>query len=193
MSKAGSGTGTVTSADGSINCGTTCTAAVNLGTVTLTATPTGTSVFTGWQGACTGATTCTVTLNGARSVTATFAAAAVGTRILDINNDNQYLPESDGVLVLRYMFGLRGAALTNGLTLGGTRTDPTQIENYLRDILPYLDADGNGVVDALTDGLLIMRQLIAPSGPLLTQNALGAGATRLTATDVSNYIQTLRP
>ncbi len=193
VSKTGSGTGTVTSADGSINCGATCTAAVNLGTVTLTATPAGASVFTGWQGACTGAGTCTVTMNGARSVTATFAAAAVGTRILDINNDNQYLPESDGVLVLRYLFGLRGAALTNGLTLTGSRTNATQIEAYLGDILPYLDVDGNGVVDALTDGLLIIRQLITPSVSLLIQNALGVGATRTTATDVNSYILTLRP
>jgi hypothetical protein len=118
--------------------------------------------------------------------------AAVATRILDINDDNAYTPEIDGVLVLRYLFGLRGTALTNGLSLTGLRTNPTQIETYLASIVPYLDVDSNGVVDGVTDGLLILRQLITPAGPLQNQNATGVGATRTTA-DVRNYILTLRP
>ena len=194
VSKSGSGTGTVTSADGGITCTPTCSSAyVNGSIITLTATPTGGSVFTGWLGACTGTGGCTVTISGATAVSATFAAAAVGARILDINNDNQYLPASDGVLVVRYLLGLRGTSLTHGLSLSGSRTDPTQIETYLKDILPYLDVDGNGVVDALTDGLLIIRQLSNLSGPSLIQNALGLGARRATATDVGNHILTLRP
>jgi trimeric autotransporter adhesin len=194
VSKTGSGSGTVTSADGGINCGATCASVyANTSIITLTATPTGGAVFTGWLGACIGTGTCTVTISGAKAVSATFAASPVGPRILDINNDNAYLPESDGVLVLRYLFGLRGAALTNGLSLTGSRTDPTQIETYLRDILPYLDVDGNGVVDALTDGLLILRHLATSAGPLLVQNATGLGATRSTAIDVRNYILTLTP
>ena len=41
--------------------------------VTLTATPTVSSDFTGWSGeGCTGTSTCIVTLDQARSVTATF-------------------------------------------------------------------------------------------------------------------------
>ena len=44
--------------------------------VTLTATPTAGNVFSGWGGACSGtATTCQVTMNQARSVTATFVTA----------------------------------------------------------------------------------------------------------------------
>src|SRR5207253_1020163 len=67
--------GTVTSSDGRINCGATCSASYTSGTtVTLTATPVGLlSIFTGWSG-CDAAsgTTCTVTMNAARSVTANF-------------------------------------------------------------------------------------------------------------------------
>lgn len=196
VGKSGSGMGTVTSNDGGINCGVTCTRPYGSGgIVTLNAIATGGAVFTGWQGACIGVGTCVVTMSGATAVTATFATAssAVSARILDINNDNRYLPESDGVLVLRYLFGLRGTVLTNGLTVTGTRTTAAQIEAYLGDFLPYLDVDGNGTTDALTDGLLIIRQLINPGGPLLIQNAIGTGATRLSAIDVSNFIDTLRP
>src|SRR4029453_17241822 len=75
VSKAGAGTGTVTSSPGGISCGTTCSASFASGTaVTLTATPVAGSTFTGWSGGgCSGTGTCIVTLNAATSVTATFA------------------------------------------------------------------------------------------------------------------------
>ncbi|MEO8302741.1 MAG: IPTL-CTERM sorting domain-containing protein [Betaproteobacteria bacterium] len=74
VSKAGTGTGTVTSDVGGINCGATCFADYNSGTVvTLTASPT-TGVFAGWSGGgCSGTGTCVVTMNAAKTVTATFA------------------------------------------------------------------------------------------------------------------------
>jgi hypothetical protein len=71
---AGNGTGAVTSSPAGLNCSTTCTSAFAVGTqVTLTATPGAFSSFTGWSGACTGAGSCTLTIDAAKSVTATFA------------------------------------------------------------------------------------------------------------------------
>ncbi len=67
--------GKVTSAVGGINCGSDSSVCnVNLGgKVTLTATPSLGYSFKGWSGACTGtATTCTVSMTAAKSVTATF-------------------------------------------------------------------------------------------------------------------------
>jgi len=73
VTKAGSGTGTVTSAPAGIDCGSTCSAGFGNGTqVTLTATPAAGSTFAGWSGDCSGAGTCTVTMTAAHSVTATF-------------------------------------------------------------------------------------------------------------------------
>ena len=71
--KAGSGTGTVTSAPAGIDCGTDCAESYNYGTsVTLTAVPDISSTFTGWSGACSGTGTCVVPMNAAATVTATF-------------------------------------------------------------------------------------------------------------------------
>lgn len=69
------GLGKVTSSIGGIDCGTSCTTALEGGdVVTLTAIPNGSQTFVGWSGACTGtAPSCTVTMSGARTVTAEFS------------------------------------------------------------------------------------------------------------------------
>jgi aryl-phospho-beta-D-glucosidase BglC (GH1 family) len=73
VTRAGAGSGTVTSSPSGINCGSTCTANYSSGTsVTLTAAAASGSTFAGWSGACTGTGICTVSMTAARSVTATF-------------------------------------------------------------------------------------------------------------------------
>ncbi len=75
VTKAGNGSGTVTSSPPGINCGATCSASYTSGTVVmLTASAGSGSTFGGWSGCDTvSGTSCTVTMSAARSVTATFA------------------------------------------------------------------------------------------------------------------------
>jgi PKD domain/Divergent InlB B-repeat domain len=74
VSKAGMGSGAVTSTPAGISCGDGCEASFAAGTtVTVTATPDAGSLFAGWSGDCAGTGRCQVTLDQARSVTATFA------------------------------------------------------------------------------------------------------------------------
>jgi uncharacterized repeat protein (TIGR02543 family) len=84
VTKAGSGSGTVTSSPAGIDCGATCAASFPNGTmVTLTATPDAGSTFTGWIGDCTGTGPCTVTMDQDRAVTASFdIVAQPGPRVL---------------------------------------------------------------------------------------------------------------
>ena len=73
VTRDGSGAGTVTSVPPAIDCGATCSADFPEGTlVDLVATPGPGSAFSGWSGACTGTGSCSVTMDQARSVGATF-------------------------------------------------------------------------------------------------------------------------
>jgi hypothetical protein len=73
VSTDGTGVGTVSSSPAGINCGADCSETYDIGTmVTLTPAPGALSTFAGWSGACSGAGSCVVTMDVARSVTATF-------------------------------------------------------------------------------------------------------------------------
>jgi hypothetical protein len=80
VSLGGTGTGTVTSSDNRLSCGTACTASYTSGAiVSLTATPAAGSIFAGWSGGgCNGTGACSVTVNASVTVTATFANSSAG-------------------------------------------------------------------------------------------------------------------
>ena len=117
--------------------------------------------------------------------------------VLDIDASgapSKYDALTDGLLTLRYLFGLSGSSLTSG-ALGGTatRADPVTIKTYLDSIRPMLDIDGNGTSDALTDGLLVIRYLFGLRGASLTAGAIGPNAMRNTAPLIEAYLQSLMP
>jgi M6 family metalloprotease-like protein len=73
VTKASTGSGTVTSIPAGIACGATCSAVYASGTeVALTAAPASGSTFADWSGACTGTGTCLVMMAAAQTVFATF-------------------------------------------------------------------------------------------------------------------------
>ncbi len=86
VTKTGTGLGTVTSSPVGINCGLNCAFNFNSSTnVTLTATAASGSTFTGWSGACSGTQgTCSVTMDAAKTVTATFNLNVANTNSLTV-------------------------------------------------------------------------------------------------------------
>jgi uncharacterized repeat protein (TIGR02543 family) len=74
VSIAGQGTGSVSSVPSGISCGQYCTATYGQGTsITLAATPSTNSVFSGWSGACSGVSSCVVSMSSNQTVTANFS------------------------------------------------------------------------------------------------------------------------
>lgn len=77
VNKTGTGSGTITGPG--ITCGTDCSENYIVDTTTVIfANPTAGSTFSGWSGACTGSGACTVTMDAAKSVTATFTLSGGG-------------------------------------------------------------------------------------------------------------------
>jgi phospholipase C len=99
---AGTSTGTVTSNPAGIACAPTCSASFAAGTVVkLTPAPGKGAYFAGWSGACSGASTCTVTMNAAEAATATFnvsQTAAVLNHIIFMAQENRGLDHYFGAL-----------------------------------------------------------------------------------------------
>ena len=89
---------------------------------------------------------------------------------LDIDGNGSCDAATDATLAMRYMSGLRGPALTQGINIGSgaTRTTPAEIATYLNGLGLTLDIDGDGFVNPLTDGLLFWRYAASPSGSVLT-------------------------
>jgi hypothetical protein len=111
---------------------------------------------------------------------------------LDVDGDGAFGALTDGLLILRYLFEFTGASLITGAVGPGcTRCTAPQIEAHLDSIASLLDADGNAVLGALTDGLLILRYLFEFTGASLTTGALGQGCTRCTATAIIEYLDPL--
>jgi hypothetical protein len=101
---------------------------------------------------------------------------------------------TDGLLIIRRLFGFGGSALTDGAVASDcTRCDPTAIATYIDQVHEGLDVDGNAQTDALTDGLLIIRYLFGFQGAALTDGAVGNGCTRCTAAEIEEYCAILQP
>ena len=84
-------------------------------------------------------------------------------------------PLTDGLLVIRHLFGFSGDSLTSGAVSGeaGQRCLRQRLRGYLTDAESQLDIDGDGESKPLTDGLLLIRYLFGFSGDSLTSGAIG--------------------
>ena len=132
------------------------------------------------------------------NLTASSTAPGYGVRhnpsmdVLDIDGDGYYEPLMDGLLALRYLFGLEGDTLiANVVSPSATRTSSSDIEAYLQSITGNIDIDGDGQIDALTDGLVALRYLFGLEGDTLIGGVLAGGATRTSADAIQGYLDTL--
>ncbi|MBK8738765.1 MAG: hypothetical protein IPM02_04095 [Betaproteobacteria bacterium] len=87
---------------GGTNCPGTCTATPPPGTlVTLAASPGSGAEFTGWLGGgCTGVAACAVTVDAAKTVSATFAPSGTLPARIDVDLNGQYDALTDGGLII---------------------------------------------------------------------------------------------
>jgi uncharacterized protein (DUF2141 family) len=149
VSKNGTGSGTVTSNPAGINCGSTCSANFAQGsTVTLSATPASGSSFAGWSGACSGTGSCTVTMDAAKSVTATFNAALTITVTKPANapsNATRGKGQSN-VPMLAFTLNPSQATQLQSVTLQASGSGNDKLD--LTAVKLIRDANANGQIDS---------------------------------------------
>jgi hypothetical protein len=123
-----------------------------------------------------------------------FLAGTIPSGSLDIDGNAQYDALTDGLLLLRGMFGLDGDALVTGTVASDALyTESVDIESRIATLGDLADIDGNGTIDALTDGLLTLRYLFGLEGETLIAGVVAADATRTTAVDIEAHLKTLMP
>ena len=106
----------------------------------------------------------------------------------DIDDSGEVQALSDGLLVIRYLFGFADESLISGAVSSEQRELTQRDFRYLDDALLELDIDGNEEAQALSDGLLLIRYLFGFTEDAPTVG-VGDGATRVTADEISAYIE----
>jgi hypothetical protein len=108
---------------------------------------------------------------------------------LDVDGNGELDALTDGLVILRGMFGLSGSELIQG-AIGDEAiyTDSADIAARITALGDNLDIDNDGNVDALSDGLLILRYLFGLTDDPLTTGVVSDDAQRYSAADIEEYL-----
>jgi hypothetical protein len=118
----------------------------------------------------------------------------VNVNSLDIDGDSNPDALSDGLLILRSMFGLTDEALTqNAISPNAQFTTSADIMSRINGLGLLLDVDGNSKLDPLSDGLLILRYLFGIRGTTLINGVIATDATRTTVSEIESYLEKMAP
>ena len=96
---------------------------------------------------------------------------------------------TDGILLARYMDGIRGTALLDGVT--ESSPDLPDLESRLQSTVAQLDIDQNGAVESGRDGLLLLRYLLGLRGNSLITGIDLTASPNNTAGAVTDVIENL--
>ena len=112
----------------------------------------------------------------------------------DIDKDGTADALTDGLLLIRYNFGLTGETLVASAVSGDSTLSIAEIESEIATLFSISDIDADGNVDALTDSLILLRYLFGLRGDSLINDVISiGGATRTSATDIEAYIEQYMP
>jgi len=106
----------------------------------------------------------------------------------DLDGNDNVDALTDGLLLLRHGFDLRGEGLTEGAVASDSSLTPSQIEARIVSAYTIADIDQSGEVDALTDGLLLLRYLFDLRGESLIVGAVANHGSRTTSDAIEQYI-----
>jgi hypothetical protein len=95
----------------------------------------------------------------------------------------------EGVIVARYLQGVRGAALVEGVT--SYTLNLSTLETQLAAVQQVMDVDADGRQQADKDAVLLMRYLLGLRNAALIQGVDLSTSGRKTASDITTYIESI--
>ena len=96
--------------------------------------------------------------------------------------------------MLRHMFGLTdGALITGTVATDAQYKTAVEIQERISLLGDLADVDGNGEIDALTDGLIVLRYLFGLRGDSLVAGVVASNATRISHEAIEAHLETLTP
>ena len=111
---------------------------------------------------------------------------------LDIDGNDEFDALTDGLLILRSMFGLSDSPLVSGaISENAVYEAPEEIQYRISSLGDRLDVDNDGNIDALTDGLIVLRYLFGLTGDPLVNGVVGIDAQRKTASELEAHMELL--
>jgi len=123
-----------------------------------------------------------------------FIAGTIPSGSLDLDGNGQYDALTDGLLLLRGMFGLsEGALISGAVASDAAYTSSSEIVSRIDMLGDLVDIDGNGRADALTDGLIILRYLFGLRGDVLINGVVAPDASITSADGVGAKVESLMP
>ena len=113
---------------------------------------------------------------------------------IDIDGNTRYDALTDGLLMLRHMFGLTDDALITGTVATDAQyKTAVEIQERISLLGDLADVDGNGEIDALTDGLIVLRYLFGLRGESLVAGVVAGNATRTSHEAIEAHLESLTP
>lgn len=106
----------------------------------------------------------------------------------DFDQNGEVDPLTDGLLLLRHFFGLRGGRMAQGVVAINFFLTSQEIQQAVEDVYDIADIDGDGQLQALTDGLLIMRYLFEIKGESSIKGVISSQGARTDSAAIEAYL-----
>lgn len=103
---------------------------------------------------------------------------------------SRYTASGDAAMLIRFLAGARGAALTDGALGSGATRDAAAIAQHLTSNIALLDVDQDGLVQATTDGVMILRRMLGLRGSAITAGVKNSSRSDF---DIQTAIDALMP